>query len=102
MRALTSSISCGSAEFRRRYARNRALALEIKRKQEQVRYQRPQRDLDRLAKQGKLLPRQRIEKLLDPGTPFLELSPLAACMAYEGESPGASCITGIGIVISSS
>jgi 3-methylcrotonyl-CoA carboxylase beta subunit len=98
MRAMTSSISCTSGEFRRRYARNRALALEIKRKQEQVRFQRPQRDLDRLAKQGKLLPRQRIEKLLDPGTPFLELSPLAACMAYDGESPGASCITGIGIV----
>jgi 3-methylcrotonyl-CoA carboxylase beta subunit len=98
MRAMTSSISCSSAEFRRRYARNRALAQEIKRKQEQARFQRPQRDLDRLAKLGKLLPRQRIEKLLDPATPFLELSPLAACMAYDGESPAASCITGIGIV----
>jgi 3-methylcrotonyl-CoA carboxylase beta subunit len=95
---MTSSISCNSAEFRRRYSRNRALAQELKRKQEQVRHQRPQRDLDRLSKQGKLLPRQRIEKLLDSGTPFLELSPLAACMAYDGESPGASCITGIGIV----
>jgi 3-methylcrotonyl-CoA carboxylase beta subunit len=95
---MSSSISCSSAEFRRRYSRNRALAQELKRKQEQVRFQRPQRDLDRLSKQGKLLPRQRIEKLLDPGTPFLELSPLAACMAYDGESPGASCITGIGIV----
>ena len=43
-------------------------------------------------------PRQRIEKLLDPGTPFLELSSLAANMAYGGESPSASSIVGIGIV----
>ena len=46
---MTSSINCSSAEFRRRYARNRALALEIKHKQEQARCQRPQRDLERLA-----------------------------------------------------
>ena len=59
---------------------------------------RAARDLERLASQGKLLPRQRLERLLDPGTPFLELSTLAANMSYGGESPGASCITGIGIV----
>ena len=53
---------------------------------------------ERLASQGKLLPRQRLQRLLDPGTPFLELSTLAANMSYGGESPGASCITGIAIV----
>ena len=47
---------------------------------------------------GKLLPRERVELLLDPGTPFLELSPLAAWDMYDGESPGASQITGIGVV----
>ena len=61
-------------------------------------YRRPQRDLERLARQGKMRPRERIEKLLDPGTPFLELSSLAANMAYGGESPSASTIVGIGIV----
>ena len=45
---------------------------------------------------GKLLPRDRVEQLLDPGTPFLELSPLAAQGLYDGESPGAGLITGIG------
>jgi len=45
---------------------------------------------------GKLLPRERVEQLLDPGTPFLELSPLAAHGLYNGESPGAGLITGIG------
>lgn len=51
-----------------------------------------QRHVDR----GKLLPRQRVDQLLDPGSPFLELSPLAAFGMYEDESPGAGIITGIG------
>ncbi len=53
-----------------------------------------QRHLDR----GKLLPRDRVEHLIDPGTPFLELSPLAATGMYEDASPGAGIITGIGRV----
>lgn len=47
---------------------------------------------------GKLLPRERVEQLLDPGTPFLELSPLAAYGMYNDEAPGAGIITGIGRV----
>ena len=47
---------------------------------------------------GKLLPRERVERLLDPGAPFLELSPLAAQGMYGGEVPGAGLITGIGRV----
>ncbi|MBV7485072.1 carboxyl transferase domain-containing protein [Bordetella sp. BOR01] len=45
---------------------------------------------------GKLLPRERVERLVDPGSPFLELSPMAAHGMYDGEAPGASLITGIG------
>ena len=45
---------------------------------------------------GKLLPRDRVERLLDPGTPFLELSPLAAHNVYDNAAPGAGLITGIG------
>ena len=47
---------------------------------------------------GKLLPRERVEKLLDPGTAFLELSPLAAFDMYNGDAPGAGIITGVGRV----
>ncbi|MFO1327361.1 MAG: carboxyl transferase domain-containing protein [Rubrivivax sp.] len=47
---------------------------------------------------GKLLPRERVEMLLDPDTPFLELSPLAAMGLYDGAAPGAGLITGIGRV----
>jgi 3-methylcrotonyl-CoA carboxylase beta subunit len=45
---------------------------------------------------GKLLPRYRVQMLLDPGTPFLELSQLAACAMYDNAAPGAGIITGIG------
>ncbi|HLG88615.1 MAG TPA: carboxyl transferase domain-containing protein [Alphaproteobacteria bacterium] len=98
MTILKSSLNTGDPEFRRRYAFNKKLAAELHEKQKAARHARPQRDLDRLAKQGKMTPRERLEKLLDPGTPFLEFSTLAANRAYGGESPGASCITGIGIV----
>jgi 3-methylcrotonyl-CoA carboxylase beta subunit len=47
---------------------------------------------------GKLLPRERVEMLLDPGTPFLELAPLAALDMYDNDAPGAGIITGIGRV----
>ena len=98
MPRIESNLRTSSPEFRRRYAHNKALALELRRKQDAARHERSQRDIDRLRRQGKLLPRQRLERLLDPATPFLELSTLAANMAYGGESPGASSITGIGIV----
>ncbi|VFR17358.1 Methylcrotonyl-CoA carboxylase carboxyl transferase subunit [plant metagenome] len=47
---------------------------------------------------GKLLPRERVEALIDPDSPFLELSPMAAHGLYDGEAPGAGLITGIGRV----
>src|SRR6476619_6976966 len=47
---------------------------------------------------GKLLPRERVDTLLDPGSPFLEFSPLAANGMYDDECPGAGVIAGIGRV----
>jgi 3-methylcrotonyl-CoA carboxylase beta subunit len=49
-------------------------------------------------KRGKLLPRERVQMLLDPGTPFLELAPLAAHGMYHGDAPCAGLIAGIGRV----
>ena len=57
-----------------------------------------ERARERHLSRGKLLPRQRVERLLDPGTPFLELSPLAAHGMYGGDAPGAGIITGVGRV----
>lgn len=50
---------------------------------------------------GKLLPRDRVEQLIDPGSPFLELSPMAAHGMYDGDAPGAGVITGIGRIAGS-
>ncbi|HEB52232.1 MAG TPA: methylcrotonoyl-CoA carboxylase [bacterium] len=49
-------------------------------------------------KRGKLLPRERIDRILDPGAPFLELSPLAAHGLYDGAAPSAGIVTGVGLV----
>src|ERR1043165_7713132 len=57
-----------------------------------------ERSVKRHRDQGKLLVRDRLERLLDPGSPFLELSPLAADDVYEDEAPGAGLVTGIGRV----
>src|SRR3546814_7280559 len=53
---------------------------------------------ERHTSRGKLLPRERVERLLDPGSPFLEIGQLAACDMYGGEIPGAGMIAGIGRV----
>ncbi|MGB3381820.1 carboxyl transferase domain-containing protein [Rhodanobacter sp. UC4437_H4] len=53
---------------------------------------------ERHVARGKLLPRERIRALLDPGSPFLELSPLAAHGMYDDAAPGAGIVTGIGRV----
>ncbi len=98
MSVIRSAIRTNDEDFRQRYSANRVLAAELRQRQQTARHERPARDIERLSGHGKLLPRQRLDLLLDPGTPFLELSTLAANMAYEGGSPGASCITGIGIV----
>ena len=98
MRRIQSAINTSSPEFRTRYAHNTKLVETFREKQNTARYTRPERDLNRLARQGKMLPRERVERLLDPGTPFLELSSLAGNMDYDGEAPGASIITGLGIV----
>ncbi len=58
----------------------------------------PERSRERHVARGKLLPRERIDALLDEGSPFLELAPLAAHGLYDGEAPGAGVIAGIGLV----
>ena len=98
MRRITSTLSAGTEEFCRNQAHHRALAEDLRQRQQAVRFDRPERDRERLRRQGKMFIRDRLEALLDPGTPFLELSTLAAGLAYGGGVPGAAQVTGIGIV----
>src|SRR5215510_10267285 len=94
MRRIESKIDTASDEFRLNWKHNRGLADTLKERHRAARRERPARDLERLSRQNKMFVRDRIELLLDPGTPFLELSTLAANTEYGGEVPGA----GIGIV----
>ncbi len=98
MKRIVSSLNTQSEDFRANYAHNLKNAEKFREKQHAARFDRAQRDLDRLAKQDKMTVRERLKRLLDPGTPFLELSSLAAGEAYGGEAPGAGVVTGIGIV----
>jgi 3-methylcrotonyl-CoA carboxylase beta subunit len=75
-----------------------ALVDELHAKLSRVREGGPARARDRHLAAGKLLPRQRVETLLDAGTPFLEIGALAANGMYDDEAPGAGIITGIGRV----
>ncbi|WP_024519970.1 carboxyl transferase domain-containing protein [Bradyrhizobium sp. Tv2a-2] len=98
MQRIISLADVKSEDFRLNAAHNRALVAELKERQRAARFNRPERDLERLRRQNKMFVRDRVEALLDPETPFLELSTLAANKAYDGEVPGAAQVTGIGIV----
>ncbi|GLS18961.1 methylcrotonoyl-CoA carboxylase [Labrys miyagiensis] len=84
------------------YRRNRetllSLSSDLKEKIAQAALGGSARARERHVKRGKLLPRQRIDLLLDPGSPFLELSQLAAFGLYDDEVPAAGLITGLGRV----
>src|SRR3990167_5142192 len=98
MKRIESRIDTRSDAFRRTLAAISAIVTVFRARQEQARHLCPPRDLKRLRSQNKLLPRERLDLLLDPGTPFLEFSSLAACGQYDDQVPGANVITGLGVV----
>src|SRR3954468_4316587 len=95
---IDSKIAIDSEEFRARSEHNRALALKLRADVAEAAKGGPEKHRERHVSRGKLLPRDRVERLLDPGSPFLEIGQLAACDMYEGEVPGAGIIAGIGRV----
>ena len=98
MERLPTQIDPRSAEFVANAEANRALVATLRATREHARAGGGARALERHHAQGKLFVRDRLTRLLDPGSPFLELSPLAAHDVYEGEAPGAGLVTGIGRV----
>jgi 3-methylcrotonyl-CoA carboxylase beta subunit len=95
---LRSSADTASEAFKRNHAANSALAAELRDKLETAARGGSDRARDRHVSRGKLLPRDRVDTLTDPGSPFLELSPLAADGMYDGDAPAAGIITGVGRV----
>jgi 3-methylcrotonyl-CoA carboxylase beta subunit len=96
--ALTSKIDEGSEAFRRYSAHNRALAMDLRAKVAAAALGGPEKHRERHVSRGKLLPRDRVTRLLDPGSPLLEVGQLAANGMYDDEAPGAGMIAGIGRV----
>jgi 3-methylcrotonyl-CoA carboxylase beta subunit len=95
MAILASRIDAAAAEFRANAMRMQELVAELRRHREAAAAGGPARARERHLGRGKLLPRDRVMTLIDPGSPFLELSPLAANGMYDEAIHGAGLITGI-------
>ena len=87
-----------SPEFRANHDRMASLVAELRERVAAAREGGGAKYLERHRQQGKLPVRERIDKLLDPESPFLELSPLAAWDLYDNEAPAAGIVTGVGRV----
>ncbi|MEN3377788.1 MAG: 3-methylcrotonyl-CoA carboxylase beta subunit [Hyphomicrobiales bacterium] len=96
MATIVSSVDTQSKEFRANATAMRRLAQDLETRRAEAALGGPQRARDRHAARGKLLPRERVLRLIDAGTPFLELSGLAANGMYEDAIHAAGIITGIG------
>ena len=93
----TLSTTRGSA-FEKNDAEQRMLVSELRERLAATALGGPERSRERHVARGKLLPRERINELLDDGSPFLEIAPLAANGLYDDEVPAAGVIAGIGLV----
>ena len=98
MPKLSSAIDPKGEAFLANRAVNRALNDELRSRVAGAALGGPEASRARHVARGKLLPRERVERLLDPGSPFLEIGQLAAFGLYDGEAPGAGVICGVGRV----
>ena len=98
MPALKTQLDPRSAEFAANAAAMRVLVDDLRARCAEVAQGGGQAARDKHLARGKLLPRARVQALLDPGTPFLEIAPLAALNLYNNDAPGAGLIAGVGRV----
>jgi 3-methylcrotonyl-CoA carboxylase beta subunit len=98
MAILESKLNAGCDEFRRNTAAIQAMVDDLRATVAKLAQGGGEESRQKHLSRGKLLPRERVQRLLDPGTPFLEFSQLAAYGMYDDAAPGAGVITGIGRV----
>src|SRR5436853_2497973 len=98
MEPLDTHLDANSSDFKQNSDRLQGLVEELEQRLAAARQGGGPKYVARHKEQGKVPPRERIAALLDPDTPFLELSPLAANGMYDDEAPAAGIITGIGHV----
>jgi 3-methylcrotonyl-CoA carboxylase beta subunit len=98
MPVLKSTLDVAGAAYADNRRAMEALVEELREETAKAGLGGPEKSRERHVARGKLLPRDRVEKLLDPGTPFLEIGALAAHGMYDGDAPAAGMIAGIGRV----
>jgi len=98
LKRFKSKVNTRTAEFKTYQEANKSLSDELFQKLAQVKQGGPPKSVERHLKRGKLTARDRIARLLDPDTPFLELNALAASNMYNNDAPSAGIITGVGVV----
>eukprot|EP01136_Pigoraptor_vietnamica_P038224 Opistho-1_new@107252 len=98
MAVLTTKLNARSADFKSNAEAMRGLLDDLNKRLEKIAEGGGEAARSKHVSRGKLLPRDRVEMLLDPGTPFLELAPLAGLNMYDNAAPGGGIIAGIGRV----
>src|SRR6478735_11732331 len=98
MSVLTSQVERESEAFAERRDRMEALVAEVRERTALVARGGGDKALERHRSRGKLPARERVDRLLDPGSAFLELGALAAWDVYEGQAPSAGMVTGVGVI----
>src|SRR5436305_2516794 len=98
MAVLTSQLDRDAGEFARRQERMAELVAELRERTAQIARGGGKKATERHRSRGKLPARERVDRLVDPGTAFLELNALAAWELYDGGAPSAGIVTGIGVV----
>ncbi|TFB72589.1 methylcrotonoyl-CoA carboxylase [Cryobacterium glaciale] len=98
MNVLTSELDHTAPTFRANDTAQRAFVADLRARLALAALGGPETSRQRHVARGKLLPRERVDRLLDEGSPFLEIAPLAATGVYNDDSPGAGVIVGIGLV----
>jgi acetyl-CoA carboxylase carboxyltransferase component len=98
MGVLTTQVDRGSDSFQERRERMEALVAELRERTALVARGGGDKAVERHRSRGKLTARERVDRLVDPGTAFLELNALAAWDLYGGDAPSAGIVTGIGVI----
>ena len=98
MDVIETKIDTKSDEYRKNFEAMEVLVADLKEELRKARDDRPQKTRDRLATQGKVPIREKLDLLLDRNTPYLEIAPLAGREMYDGTIHGAGLVCGIGIV----
>jgi 3-methylcrotonyl-CoA carboxylase beta subunit len=99
MTRIVTRVDTGSAEYRENAAQLQSLVADLRERLSLAAAGGGAEARDKHVARGKLLPRDRIEALLDPGSPFLEIAPLAAGGMYGDEAPAAGLVAGIGRIL---